>query len=144
MVPDAGAQRRLDEELQRRRISTDEWAGSPRAYLGVAVAGDPNPFTITGPGSPAVLTNMVTSIGVRPHLAAARVASCGRLAMVGRAMDTRPRSELHDARGRTWDAAERVNSLRIRRTAMAPERRPTDAARPSSWRALLLGAPPAA
>jgi hypothetical protein len=34
----------------------------PTAYLGVAVARFPNLFTVTGPGSPTVLTNMVTSI----------------------------------------------------------------------------------
>ena len=34
----------------------------PRTYLGLAVAGLPNLFTITGPGSPSVLTNMIASI----------------------------------------------------------------------------------
>jgi cyclohexanone monooxygenase len=40
----------------------DKWAEGPRAYLGLAMAGFPNLFTITGPGSPSVLTNMLTSI----------------------------------------------------------------------------------
>ncbi len=40
----------------------DAWADGPDTYLGVAVAGFPNLFTITGPGSPSVLTNMVASI----------------------------------------------------------------------------------
>jgi cation diffusion facilitator CzcD-associated flavoprotein CzcO len=40
----------------------DKWAGGPRTYLGLQVAGFPNLFTITGPGSPSVLTNMPTSI----------------------------------------------------------------------------------
>jgi cyclohexanone monooxygenase len=40
----------------------DAWAGGPRTMLGVAVAGFPNMFTITGPGSPSVLSNMVVSI----------------------------------------------------------------------------------
>lgn len=40
----------------------DEWSAGPRTYLGVAVAGFPNLFTITGPGSPSVLSNMPTSI----------------------------------------------------------------------------------
>src|SRR5262249_28740088 len=41
----------------------DAWlAEGPRAYLGLMVAGFPNLFTITGPGSPSVLTNMVASI----------------------------------------------------------------------------------
>jgi cation diffusion facilitator CzcD-associated flavoprotein CzcO len=40
----------------------DRWAHGPRAYLGLQVAGFPNLFTITGPGSPSVLTNMLPSI----------------------------------------------------------------------------------
>ncbi len=38
------------------------WADGPRSYLGLSVPGFPNLFTITGPGSPSVLTNMVVSI----------------------------------------------------------------------------------
>ena len=40
----------------------DKWQDGPRSYLGVAVAGFPNLFTITGPGSPSVLSNMPVSI----------------------------------------------------------------------------------
>lgn len=40
----------------------EQWAGGPVNYLGVQVAGFPNMFTCTGPGSPSVLSNMVTSI----------------------------------------------------------------------------------
>jgi cyclohexanone monooxygenase len=40
----------------------DHWAAGPRTYLGIGVAGFPNLFLITGPGSPSVLTNMVFSI----------------------------------------------------------------------------------
>jgi cyclohexanone monooxygenase len=40
----------------------DKWAAGPRTYLGLAVAGFPNFFAITGPGSPSVLSNMVVSI----------------------------------------------------------------------------------
>lgn len=40
----------------------DKWAAGPRTYLGVATAGFPNLFTITGPGSPSVLSNMIVSI----------------------------------------------------------------------------------
>jgi cyclohexanone monooxygenase len=39
-----------------------KWASGPRAYLGVAAAGFPNLFIVTGPGSPSVLSNMVVSI----------------------------------------------------------------------------------
>ncbi|HXH82782.1 MAG TPA: NAD(P)/FAD-dependent oxidoreductase [Candidatus Tectomicrobia bacterium] len=40
----------------------EAWAAGPRTYLGLAVAGFPNLFTITGPGSPSVLSNMIVSI----------------------------------------------------------------------------------
>jgi cation diffusion facilitator CzcD-associated flavoprotein CzcO len=40
----------------------DEWADGPRTYLGLGVAGFPNLFTITGPQSPSVLTNMIPTI----------------------------------------------------------------------------------
>ena len=40
----------------------EKWAAGPRTYLGVATAGFPNLFTITGPGSPSVLSNMIVSI----------------------------------------------------------------------------------
>ena len=39
-----------------------KWSAGPRTYLGMMVAGFPNLFTITGPGSPSVLSNMVLSI----------------------------------------------------------------------------------
>ncbi|MBR0697168.1 alpha/beta hydrolase fold domain-containing protein [Bradyrhizobium lablabi] len=38
------------------------WANGPQTYLGLTVAGFPNLFLITGPGSPSVLSNMVVSI----------------------------------------------------------------------------------
>jgi cation diffusion facilitator CzcD-associated flavoprotein CzcO len=40
----------------------DVWAAGPRTTLGVQVAGFPNLFTITGPQSPSVLTNMPVAI----------------------------------------------------------------------------------
>jgi cyclohexanone monooxygenase len=39
-----------------------KWRAGPRTYLGVASAGFPNLFMITGPGSPSVLSNMLVSI----------------------------------------------------------------------------------
>jgi cyclohexanone monooxygenase len=39
-----------------------KWAAGPRNYLGLMAAGFPNLFTITGPGSPSVLSNMPVSI----------------------------------------------------------------------------------
>lgn len=40
----------------------DRWTDGPRAYLGLGIAGFPNLFTVTGPGSPSVLTNMPVAI----------------------------------------------------------------------------------
>jgi cyclohexanone monooxygenase len=44
------------------RSLRDKWRDGPRTYLGLAAAGFPNLFLITGPGSPSVLSNMVVSI----------------------------------------------------------------------------------
>jgi cation diffusion facilitator CzcD-associated flavoprotein CzcO len=38
------------------------WAAGPRNYLGLQIAGFPNLFTVTGPGSPSVLCNMPVAI----------------------------------------------------------------------------------
>jgi cyclohexanone monooxygenase len=40
----------------------EKWAAGPRNYLGLVSAGFPNLFTVTGPLSPSVLTNMIVSI----------------------------------------------------------------------------------
>ncbi len=40
----------------------DAWRDGPRTYLGIMIHGFPNLFTVTGPGSPSVLSNMVISI----------------------------------------------------------------------------------
>ena len=40
----------------------EKWADGPHTYLGLMSAGFPNLFTITGPGSPSVLSNMMVSI----------------------------------------------------------------------------------
>jgi cyclohexanone monooxygenase len=40
----------------------DKWAAGPVAYLGLQMSGFPNLFTVTGPGSPSVLCNMLVAI----------------------------------------------------------------------------------
>jgi cation diffusion facilitator CzcD-associated flavoprotein CzcO len=40
----------------------EKWAEGPRTHLGLGIAGFPNLFTITGPSSPSVLSNMIVSI----------------------------------------------------------------------------------
>ncbi|MDY7083999.1 MAG: NAD(P)/FAD-dependent oxidoreductase [Actinomycetota bacterium] len=52
-----------------------KWADGPRTYLGIAVAGYPNLFTITGPGSPSVLSNMAVSIAQHVEWAADLIAA---------------------------------------------------------------------
>jgi cyclohexanone monooxygenase len=57
-----GALRAIDIRGRGGRTLGETWAAGPRAYLGLAIAGFPNLFTITGPGSPSVLSNMIVSI----------------------------------------------------------------------------------
>ncbi len=57
-----GAFLRPDIRGTAGRTLRDKWSAGPRTYLGIASAGFPNLFTITGPGSPSVLTNMMASI----------------------------------------------------------------------------------
>ena len=44
------------------RSLREDWRAGPNTYLGLQVPGYPNFFTITGPGSPSVLTNMPVAI----------------------------------------------------------------------------------
>ncbi len=57
-----GALRAIDITGCGGRTLTEAWEEGPRTYLGLAVAGFPNMFLVTGPGSPGVLSNMVVSI----------------------------------------------------------------------------------
>ena len=52
----------LDIRGRGGRTLREKWAEGPKTYLGVSVAGFPNLFMITGPGSPSVLSNMIVSI----------------------------------------------------------------------------------
>ncbi|HET9904882.1 MAG TPA: NAD(P)/FAD-dependent oxidoreductase [Xanthobacteraceae bacterium] len=57
-----GALTRIDIRNGAGERLRDKWRDGPMTYLGLAVAGFPNLFTITGPGSPSVLTNMIPTI----------------------------------------------------------------------------------
>ncbi len=57
-----GALSRIDIRGRDGRSLREKWAEGPRAYLGLGMAGFPNLFVITGPGSPSVLSNMLPSI----------------------------------------------------------------------------------
>jgi len=57
-----GPLRALNVTGRGGRKLNDEWKDGPRSYLGLQVAGFPNLFTVTGPQSPSVLSNMPVSI----------------------------------------------------------------------------------
>ena len=57
-----GALLRIDIRGRGGLTLQEEWSAGPRTYLGLGVPGFPNMFTMTGPGSPSVLTNMLVSI----------------------------------------------------------------------------------
>ncbi|MEO6029790.1 MAG: NAD(P)/FAD-dependent oxidoreductase [Candidatus Binatia bacterium] len=65
---------RVDIRGRGGRTLREKWAEGPRTYLGLASAGFPNFFIITGPGSPSVLSNMVPSIEQHANWIAACVA----------------------------------------------------------------------
>lgn len=53
---------RIDIQGRHGEKLKDKWSAGPLTYLGLTVAGFPNMFMITGPGSPSVLTNMPIAI----------------------------------------------------------------------------------
>ena len=57
-----GALKRIDIRGRDGRRLIDKWEDGPRAYLGLQMEGFPNLFTVTGPGSPSVLSNMLVAI----------------------------------------------------------------------------------
>jgi cation diffusion facilitator CzcD-associated flavoprotein CzcO len=57
-----GALLRIDIRGKEGLSLQEKWQDGPETYLGLAVTGFPNLFTIAGPGSPSVLSNMVVSI----------------------------------------------------------------------------------
>jgi cation diffusion facilitator CzcD-associated flavoprotein CzcO len=57
-----GALSKIDIRGRAGESLRKKWQAGPRTYLGIAVAGFPNLFLITGPGSPSVLSNMIVSI----------------------------------------------------------------------------------
>jgi cyclohexanone monooxygenase len=57
-----GALMSIDLRGRGGKTIQQKWAEGPRTYLGLTIAGFPNLFAITGPGSPSVLSNMIVSI----------------------------------------------------------------------------------
>ena len=57
-----GALREIDIRVEGGETLAGKWEAGPRTYLGLMVAGFPNMFIITGPGSPSVKSQMIHSI----------------------------------------------------------------------------------
>jgi cyclohexanone monooxygenase len=57
-----GALREIDIRVGNGPTLAEKWAAGPLTYLGLMVAGFPNMFIITGPGSPSVKTQMIVAI----------------------------------------------------------------------------------
>lgn len=57
-----GALNKIDIRGKNGISLREKWTDGPKTYLGLTSVGFPNLFTITGPGSPSVLTNMLPSI----------------------------------------------------------------------------------
>ncbi|MEM8532417.1 MAG: NAD(P)/FAD-dependent oxidoreductase [Chloroflexota bacterium] len=57
-----GALFAIDIRSKNNQSLKEKWSSGPRTYLGLMTAGFPNLYTITGPGSPSVLSNMIVSI----------------------------------------------------------------------------------
>ena len=57
-----GALQRMDIRGRDGRALAEHWEHGPRTYLGLQMHGFPNLFTVTGPGSPSVLSNMLVPI----------------------------------------------------------------------------------
>ncbi|MCD2176049.1 flavin-containing monooxygenase [Rhizobium sp. C4] len=57
-----GALDAIDISGREGKQLREKWRSGPRSYLGLMSAGFPNLFTVTGPGSPSVLSNVIVSI----------------------------------------------------------------------------------
>jgi len=57
-----GALTKIDVRGKDAASLRERWVDGPSSYLGLAMADFPNLFTVTGPGSPSVFTNMLPTI----------------------------------------------------------------------------------
>jgi len=57
-----GALLAIDIRTAAGKSLREEWSHGPQTYLGLGIAGFPNMFVVTGPGSPSVFSNMVLSV----------------------------------------------------------------------------------
>ena len=96
-----GTLARIDIRGKGGAALKDKWAEGPRSYLGLMCAGFPNLFTVTGPGSPSVISNMVVSIEQHVEWIAGLLAELRRCG----AATVEPLAEAEDAWG------EHVNAV---------------------------------
>ncbi|MGI9117741.1 MAG: flavin-containing monooxygenase [Gaiellales bacterium] len=71
-----GALLAVDIRGRDGRALREDWREGPHSYLGFMVHGYPNLFTLTGPGSPSVLSNMMTSIEQHAEFCDAAIGHC--------------------------------------------------------------------
>ena len=88
-----GALERIDIRGRHGVTLNQAWAAGPKTWLGLQVAGFPNLFTITGPGSPSVLSNMLPSIEQHVRFIADAVAHLDRQGMATIEADARAQEE---------------------------------------------------
>ncbi|MEZ5728129.1 MAG: hypothetical protein R3E48_09150 [Burkholderiaceae bacterium] len=106
-----GTTMKIDIRGAGRLTLRDAWSAGPRNYLGLMVAGFPNLFMVTGPGSPSVLTNMIMSIEQHVEFIADCIAGCAKGGnRPGRGRRVGPRTP-HVRRGRRGHRVSAVQFL---------------------------------
>jgi cation diffusion facilitator CzcD-associated flavoprotein CzcO len=88
-----GALTRIDPSGPRGERLREIWADGPVTFLGLMVPGLPNLFTISGPGSPSVLSNMVLHAEIQVDWAIDLVLAARRLGV----SEVEPRRDAADA-----------------------------------------------
>jgi cation diffusion facilitator CzcD-associated flavoprotein CzcO len=105
-----GALTRMDLRGADGQLLRTAWEDGAGAYLGVAVAGFPNMFLITGPGSPSVIGNVVVAIEQHVEWIAEHLTHLRQRGLT--------RSEARDGAVRDWmDHVEKVASATLFPTA---------------------------
>lgn len=100
-----GALTRIDPKGPRGARLRDIWADGPLTFLGLMVPGLPNLFTISGPGSPSVLANMVLHAEVQVDWVIELVRTARRLGVT----EVEPRRDAAEAwTDHVAEAAERT------------------------------------
>ncbi|MEV0685237.1 NAD(P)/FAD-dependent oxidoreductase [Nocardia sp. NPDC050378] len=69
-----GALSRIDIRGRGGKQLAEKWSAGPATYIGTAIAGFPNLFTIAGPGAPSIRSNVIFSIEQQVDWLAALVA----------------------------------------------------------------------